>query len=173
MTRRSIPFAVLTVAYLAVVGLITLGPTLWRTRPTQGDYDVLSPSTWLDPDTWSRMLAPEFVANILLFVPLGMLLRLAFPRATWAGAVLIGGAISVAIEVLQMWGPRVSDPRDVVANTLGALAGALTVAVVAGVMRLGRRGARYALDYPSRRRPVRVPVNTGAVPTAPWVENRR
>lgn len=173
MTRRSIPFAVLTVAYLAVVGLITLGPTLWRTRPTQGDYDVLSPSTWLDPDTWSRMLAPEFVANILLFVPLGMLLRLAFPRATWAGAVLIGGAISVAIEVLQMWGPRVSDPRDVVANTLGALAGALTVAVVAGVMRLGRRGARYALDYPSRRRPVRVPVNTGAVPTAPWAHEPR
>jgi hypothetical protein len=140
MTRRSIPFAVLTAAYLGVVGLVTLGPTLWRTRPTQGDYDVLSPSTWLDPDTWSRMLAPEFVANILLFVPLGMLLRLAFPRATWAGAVLLGGAISMGIEVLQMWGSRVSDPRDVVANTIGTFVGALIAAAVAGLARVARRG---------------------------------
>jgi glycopeptide antibiotics resistance protein len=173
MTRRSIPFVVLTAAYLAVVGLITLGPTLWRTLPRQGDYDVLSLSTWLDPDTWSRMLAPEFVANILLFVPLGMLLRLAVPRASWVGAVLVGGAISVVIEVLQMWGPRVSDPRDVVANTLGALAGALTVAVVAGVVRLGRRGVRSVLDHSTRRRPVRVPVSTGPVPPTPWAHDPR
>jgi VanZ family protein len=157
MTRRSIPFAVLTAAYLAVVGLITLGPTLWRTRPTQGDYDVLSPSTWLDPDTWSRMLAPEFVANILLLVPLGMLLRLAIPRATWFGAVLLGGATSVAIEVLQMWGSRVSDPRDVVANTIGALIGALIAAAVAGVARAARRGVSRVVSAPASRRAVSRP----------------
>jgi VanZ family protein len=130
MTRRSLPFGVLAATYLAVVGLITLGPTLWRTRPATGDYDVLSPSTWLDPDTWVRMASPEFVANILLFVPLGLLLRLAAPRGGWVGATVIGAVVSVAIEVLQVWTPRVSDPRDIVANTLGALAGALLGAVV-------------------------------------------
>jgi glycopeptide antibiotics resistance protein len=142
MTRRSIPFAVLAAAYLGVVALLTLGPAPWRTGPRLADYDVLSLTTWLDPSTWTRGISIEFVANILLFVPLGMLLRLALPRATWVGAVLLGGAASVAIEVLQMSGPRVSDPRDVVANTIGALIGAVIAASVAatvrGVRRLGR-----------------------------------
>jgi glycopeptide antibiotics resistance protein len=153
MTRRSIPFAVLTVAYLAVVGLITLGPTLWRTRPRVTDYDVLSLTTWLDPATWSRGISIEFVANILLFVPLGLMLRLALPRATWLGAAALGGATSIAIEVLQVWTPRVSDPRDLVANTLGALIGALTAAVLAGIGR-GIRGIAHRRD---RRRAPALP----------------
>ncbi|WP_395639668.1 VanZ family protein [Pseudolysinimonas sp.] len=139
MTRRSIPFAVLAAAYLVLVGVITLGPTLWRTRPTQGDYDVLSLSTWLDPDTWSRVTSPEFVANILLFVPLGLLLRLAVPRLGWFGAAVLGAGVSVVIEVLQVWTPRVSDPRDLVANGLGALAGALIGAALARVGRVVHR----------------------------------
>jgi glycopeptide antibiotics resistance protein len=130
MTRRSLPFGVLAVVYLLVVGLLTLGPTLWRTRPASGDYDVLSLSTWLDPDTWVRLGSPEFVANILLFVPLGLLLRLAIPRGTWFGATVFGGIVSVSIEVLQVWTPRVSDPRDIVANGLGTLAGALLGSVI-------------------------------------------
>lgn len=130
MTRRSLPFGVLAVVYLLVVGLLTLGPTLWRTRPASGDYDVLSPSTWLDPETWVRIGSPEFVANILLFVPLGLLLRLAIPRGTWFGATVLGGVVSVAVEVLQVSTPRVSDPRDIVANTLGTLAGAVLGALI-------------------------------------------
>ena len=148
MTRRSIPFAVLAVGYLGIVGLITLGPALWRTRPRLTDYDVLSLSTWLDPATWSRGISIEFVANILLFVPLGLMLRFALPRATWLGAFLLGGAISVAIEVLQVWTPRVSDPRDLVANSLGALIGALTAAVLAGI----GRGIRGVAQRRERRR---------------------
>lgn len=154
MTRRSIPFAVLTAGYLAVVGLITLGPTLWRTRPRLTDYDVLSLSTWLDPATWSRGISIEFVANILLFVPLGLMLRLALPKATWLGALLLGGAVSAAIEVLQVWTPRVSDPRDLVANTLGALIGALAGAVLAGIAR-GIRGVAQRRER--RRRPRGMP----------------
>lgn len=125
----------LTLLYLGVVAIITLGPTLWRTRPADGDYDVLSPSTWLDPATWTRLDSAEFVANILLFVPIGFLLRLALPRATWFGAVVLGGGVSVAIEILQMWTPRVSDPRDILANTTGALVGALVAALADGVRR--------------------------------------
>ena len=142
MTRRSIPFAVLAAGYLGIVALMTLGPTPWRTRPPLGDYDVLSLSTWLDPETWSRTVSAEFVANILLFVPLGLLLRFALPRGTWLGAALLGGALSVAIEILQMGTSRISDPRDVVANTVGALAGALLAALVAGIARVARSVVR-------------------------------
>lgn len=145
MTRRSLPFGVLAVAYLGVVGLITLGPTLWRTRPARDDYDVLSLATWLDPDTWVRIGSPEFVANILLFVPLGLLLRLTLSRVGWLGAgvlraTLIGAAVSVAIEVLQVGTPRVSDPRDIIANGLGTLAGALLGSVI-GLLASARRNA--------------------------------
>ena len=146
MTRASRPFAWLTVAYLVIIGWITFGPTPWRTRPAAEDYDVLSPSTWLDEGTWTRLSSGEFVANILLFVPLGLLLRLAFPRVTWVGAALLGGGITVAIEVLQVWTPRVSDPRDVLANSAGAILGAIGASVVAAVV--GRR--RAARQLPER-----------------------
>jgi glycopeptide antibiotics resistance protein len=148
MTRRSLPFAVLAVAYLAGIGMVTLGPTLWRTLPNRGDYDVLSPTIWLDPDTWVRLGSPEFIANILLFVPLGLLLRLGIPRTGWLGTVLVGASVSGAIEVLQMWSPRVSDPRDVVANTLGGLIGALLGVIVSAIARRVPRGVRG--DTPSR-----------------------
>lgn len=141
MTRRSLPFAVLAVAYLGVVGLFTLGPTLWRTRPARGAYDVLSPATWLDPDTWVRMGSGEFVANVLLFVPLALLLRLALPRATWVIPLVLSAAMSFAIEVLQIGTPRVSDPRDIAANTLGALIGVVIAAVVLAVRARSRRAA--------------------------------
>lgn len=136
MTRVTRTAAALaTAAYLVVIGLVTLGPTLWRTGPTDDDYDVLSPSTWLDAGTWTNLDSREFVANILLFVPLGFLLRVALPRAGWIGATLLGAATSTAIEVLQTFTSRVSDPRDLVANTLGALAGALIAAIVAASVR--------------------------------------
>ncbi|GHF11712.1 VanZ family protein [Pseudolysinimonas yzui] len=154
MTRRSLPFAALAAVYLGVIGMITLGPTLWRTLPNRGDYDVLSPSVWIAPETWVRLGSPEFVANILLFVPLGLLVRLAVPRAGWVGAVVAGGAVSIAIEVLQMWSPRVSDPRDVVANTLGAAAGALIGVVVSAVARRTQRSlARPELVLAAERPP--------------------
>lgn len=149
MTRAARAAAVLaTAAYLAVIGFITLGPTLWRTGPTDDDYDVLSPSIWLDPATWDHLDSREFVANILLFVPLGVLLRASFPRATWVGVALLGAGVSTTIEVLQMLTPRVSDPRDIVANATGALVGALLAALVAGVAKV--------LRAPRRRTPERV-----------------
>lgn len=147
MTRRSLPFAVLAAVYLVLVGVITLGPTLWRNPWSQNDYDVLSLSTWLDPATWTRLGSPEFTANILLFIPLGLLVRLAIPRATWFGAVAIGGTVSVAIEVLQVWTPRVSDPRDLVANTFGALVGAVLGAVMSAIAGRGIRRAELSRRF--------------------------
>jgi glycopeptide antibiotics resistance protein len=148
MTRCSVPYAILATAYLGIVAALTLGPTLWVSRAAQpdpaalSDDDVLSLTTWLDGETWTRIGSPEFTANILLFVPLGLLLRLAVPRATWLGATTLGGAVSVVVEVLQVSTPRVSDPRDLLANTLGALIGALLGAAVSGIASLRRRTAQ-------------------------------
>lgn len=142
MTRAARAAAVLaTAVWLAVIGVITLGPTLWRTGPTDDDYDILSPSVWLDPATWDNLDSREFVANILLFVPLGFLLRAAFPKATWVGAAALGAVVSLVIEVLQVFTPRVSDPRDLLANTLGAIVGALLAALIATVAKSLKRPA--------------------------------
>ena len=140
MTRR--PALLAALGYLVVVGAVTLGPAPWRTRAPVEGYDVLSLSTWLSAGTWSTGRPQEFLANILMFVPLGMLVRLGVPRLTWVFAALVGAAVSVAIEVLQVGSVRVSDPRDLVANTLGAVVGAVGVAVAGAVVGavLGRMG---------------------------------
>lgn len=65
----------------------------------------------------------EFGANILMFVPLGFLLTLLF-RRPWIG-VALAVAASVAAELAQFVIPsREPAPRDIIANTAGALIGA-------------------------------------------------
>lgn len=83
----------------------------------------------------------ESVANAVLFLPFGLLVALAAER--WhpvlrvftAGLIAMG--FSIAAETAQgMFLPdRTVDPRDVVANTTGAVVGALVPIVVAMVGR--------------------------------------
>ena len=74
----------------------------------------------------------QVVFNVLLFVPLGVIVRGFFSRRL-PTTVLVGLATSVLIEATQytaIWGIyscayRVADIDDVITNTLGALVGAL------------------------------------------------
>lgn len=81
----------------------------------------------------------EFAANILLFVPLGVLMPLAIGSvrpAVLVGTALLGLGVSLVIEFAQWWIPgRVSDPRDLFANTLGTVIGVLAVALGSSAMR--------------------------------------
>jgi VanZ family protein len=68
----------------------------------------------------------EFLANVVLFAPLGVLLVLAFPGVRWWAVVLAGFLLSVGIELVQLAIPsRVSSVSDVVANTAGTTLGLL------------------------------------------------
>ena len=79
----------------------------------------------------------EFTANIALFVPLGVLLPLAWRRLPIWVVIAVGCAASVMIELVQLAMPsRYSTISDVVANTLGTAVG---VALVRAVSR-ARRG---------------------------------
>ncbi len=66
----------------------------------------------------------EVVANLVLFIPLGIYLGLLAPRwPWWAAAGTIAGA-SVALEVTQyVLAVGRSDTTDVIVNTLGGLVG--------------------------------------------------
>lgn len=65
---------------------------------------------------------PDFLENILLFLPLGI--ALAFQRYRLWSSVLFGGLLSLAIEITQFVIPG-RDPslQDIVCNTLGTLIG--------------------------------------------------
>ena len=71
----------------------------------------------------------EFVANILMFVPLGLLLTLLL-RHHWYG-VALALAVSVLAEVAQIVIPsRQPSLRDILANVLGAAIGAAIAWVI-------------------------------------------
>ncbi|WDH79460.1 VanZ family protein [Microbacterium esteraromaticum] len=68
----------------------------------------------------------EFVANIALFVPLGLLLVAAWPRNNAWVVLLVGYAASATIELVQTVLPsRYPTLSDLVANTLGTAIGCL------------------------------------------------
>jgi glycopeptide antibiotics resistance protein len=80
----------------------------------------------------SRVVA-TFGANILLFVPLGILLPLKWPRLDHpVTATLITAGLSAAIEVAQYYmnAGRVAQVDDVIFNALGGLIGWGIVRVV-------------------------------------------
>lgn len=70
----------------------------------------------------------EFVANIALFVPLGLLLVAAWPRSNAWVVLLLGYSASATIELVQTLLPsRYPTLSDVVANTIGTAIGCLAV----------------------------------------------
>jgi glycopeptide antibiotics resistance protein len=115
-----------TLTYLALVGWITLGPQpfdsntgglIWRALRLFQRYEA---TDWI---TYSRL---EFGANVAMFVPIGLFFLLLFGRRLWWLSVLFGVGLTIAIEIAQLFLPgRVSDPRDLVANSSGAFIGVM------------------------------------------------
>ena len=69
-------------------------------------------------------LLAENIMNVVVFIPVGLLLGIAFKQMTWWKALLIGCSISVTIEALQFFFMRgFSEVDDVMHNTLGCLIG--------------------------------------------------
>lgn len=128
MLHRHPVLSLLTLVYLGFVGLVTLTPA-----EDQPDYASLAGRLLarlqrypdLDPLT-SRLSIEriEFVANIGLFVPLGMFLLLLVGTRHWFAALAAGIVLTSMIESVQREIPgRVSDPRDVAANSIGMFVG--------------------------------------------------
>jgi glycopeptide antibiotics resistance protein len=146
MFRRHPLLSVVTLAYLGFVGWLTLTPQ----PPLGGGADgfVWTALDLLDrlPATrWIDYAAVEFGANIAMFVPVGMFFVLLLGRGKWWVAILLGFALSVAIELAQLFfvTTRVADIRDVWSNSIGAVLGALAVLILtAGKARQLRREAR-------------------------------
>ncbi|WP_235201539.1 VanZ family protein [Microbacterium sp. CH12i] len=98
----------------------------------------------LDLSFSSTYTVMEFLANIVLFIPFGILLAVGWKRLkTWHLAAL-GLATSGVIEFVQLFLPtRFSTISDLIANTAGALVGCLCIRVI---------GWLASVPAPSRRR---------------------
>lgn len=142
------PFlSLLTFAYLGFVGLVTLTPA-----SDQPDYTSLTGrvlarlQTYPDLDPITGRLSVErveFLANIGLFVPVGVFMTLLFGSRLWWLAVAGSIALTAAIETAQRSIPgRVSDPRDLVANSGGAVVGVVLALVLMLPGTLRRRRLR-------------------------------
>lgn len=88
----------------------------------------------------------EFLANVALFVPFGVLWPFAASRLRPMAVVALGLATSAGIELVQLLLPsRVPSLWDVIANTLGTAFGVGVAAFVNA-----RRGARTRPSHSSR-----------------------
>lgn len=119
---------------LAAYALVLAAALLWPSpidRPAAGLLRGLIVQAHRLGADWVSYRGIEWSANVLLFVPLGLLLVLVLPTRRWWLAPAIGLTVSSAAELTQalLLPARVPSLLDVLANTIGTLIGA-----VAGVL---------------------------------------
>ena len=147
MLHRHPFLSLLTLVYLAFLGLVTLTPG--NDQPDYADLAArilnrLERYPDLEPLT-SRLSIEriEFLANIGLFVPLGVFLLLLVGSRLWFVALAAGIVLTSMIENIQRSIPgRVSDPRDVAANSIGMFIGIALALVLTLPGTLRRRRER-------------------------------
>ncbi len=132
--RRQPLLVVTTVVYLAFVGWLTLGPQPLDSNGRGFLHRIIrfiSDDNTLD---WITFALVEFTANIVLFIPVGVLFTLMLGWRRWWLAGLLGAALTAAIEFAQLFIPnRVTDPRDLLSNSVGAVIGVALVLVTTAV----------------------------------------
>lgn len=90
--------------------------------------------------TWFNYKFVEAAANVVLFVPLGAVARLAFPAKRWWQVGAFGLIVSGCMELGQLvfLDDRFATPQDLVTNTGGAVIGVMVAGIVARRLRARR-----------------------------------
>ena len=123
---------VLAAAYLVALALIAFWPTPVDRGAHRPITTVLAHLHAHGAPAWFNYALVEFTANIALFVPVGLLGVILLGSARWWMAILAGFAASSLIELGQLIFPpsRYATIMDVIANTSGALLGAILALVL-------------------------------------------
>jgi VanZ family protein len=119
------PFlSVVTLAYLAFVGWVTLTPGSDAPSRSELVLRVLARLQRHRQLEWLTYDRAEYLANVGMFVPVGLFLLLLFGTRFWWLALAAAIAMTSFIEITQKAIPgRVSSDRDIAANTMGAVVG--------------------------------------------------
>ncbi|MBU1586538.1 MAG: VanZ family protein [Actinobacteria bacterium] len=115
--------------YVLALGVIALSPV----SPIRGlDLSQQLDSLGLGWVTYTQL---ESFANVMLFVPFGLLIALLVPTSWWwlvvLGLIAVAGGIELG-QALFLPG-RVPSLDDVIANSTGGVAGVLIAAVIRGI----------------------------------------
>ena len=95
-----------------------------------GEYTSNNRFLYILRGQFSALRDFELLANIVLFVPYGILLCTAFRRLKWWAVMLISLGTTVCVEIFQPFFGRSCDVDDIIANTLGALIGCIMAKIV-------------------------------------------
>lgn len=105
------------------VFLVSCSTVIFRPTGVTRQYDFHPFWSYDRPD-----LLVENIMNVVVFIPVGLLLGIAFKQTTWWKALLLGCGISITIESLQFIFMRgFSELDDVMHNTLGCIVGYIMV----------------------------------------------
>jgi VanZ family protein len=134
------------VVYLVTLGFIALWPTPVDRAAAGTITRVLAKLHAHGVPGWFDYELIEFSANVVLFLPVGLLGVVLLGAARWWAVVLIGCFISCCIELSQLvfLPARYATLQDVLANSSGAVIGAML-------------GTALLAMATSRMRPERVP----------------
>lgn len=149
MLHRHPLLSLTTLAYLVFVAWLTLTPS--DVAPTSSDLiaRVLNRLQRYDDLAWLTYDRAEFLANIALFVPIGVFLLLLVGTRFWWVAAGLAFVMTSAIETAQRSIPgRVPDERDLFANTVGALIGIAFAIVLTLPATLRRQRRRRSASVP-------------------------
>ena len=146
------PFLTLmTFVYMGFVSMVTLTPSASAPIPVGLAVRVLDAFHRRGSFERLTITRVEFLATIAMFVPIGVFLLLLVGAERWWLALFLPFFLTAFIETAQRGIPgRISDPRDVLANTLGGIAGvvlAMILTLPATLRRHRRRRARAAQLY--------------------------
>ena len=137
----------LLLVYLIALAILTLRPVgageESNVRVNLKPFATILPALRHGPGTF---VFANLVGNLLAFVPLGLLLPIAFRRLAWPLVIVAGLLLSVAIETTQYMlsinlghGYRAADIDDVIVNVAGTVVGLVLFGVLALAARVVRR----------------------------------
>ena len=136
LRRRSVPHeaaVIIFACYAAVVLSLTFLPlSYWRFlfSPDPGHYDFNSTLLAMlrGEYTTGKWGMTMFIANVLMFVPLGFLMPILW-RQTWWQTLLTALAATLCIELIQPFFDRSFDVDDILLNFAGGAVGLLLSAL--------------------------------------------
>ena len=127
-------------ALLEYLFLLVLMSILLRKAQEFREYRLIPFASYRPVLDGARPVSAQVIANVLAFVPVGLLLGCALGRMKWWKVLLIGGGFSELIEVLQfVFKKGYAEVDDVLNNVVGGVVGYGVYLGVAWIVGRGKK----------------------------------
>lgn len=104
--------------------LVVLYLTVFSRTTIEHKIGVIPFSSYTDIANGVRLLLPQVLMNILMFIPTGFLLKTSFRSWGWKKVLAFGSVFSLLIELLQLALMKgVAEVDDIIHNSLGCMMG--------------------------------------------------